>query len=330
MVVSDGRGRWYFPGTDVLAPELNACPLRYVLDDAVVAVCAELAFEDDTILGSSLELLRVPAPKLWVEFRRGARNSALADVERLASDAEQDAAQRIGLLVIADERGRSGSIHVCWERDGLSPELAPFVIEYDFDDDTFSKSAHQDGACLGAVISDFPAIQALYNRVRFRLSPEWQRYYDEKATSPAHYQSLLTAAVRPLLEDVPFFALFCLLLASGGALRQVSVDRRRLNAARARRTRMPLLDHVEVTMTMAAGASISAAPGDSTRSPPRLHFVRGHLVRRGGGIHWRTAHMRGSAASQPIRTRTVTLTFAAARHAERSVAQGNMDSLSVP
>ena len=331
VVVRDtGRAAiWRFPSAGALAPALADCPLRYVLHDDVAATCARLAFADDTILGSSLELVRVPAPKLWVEFRRGARNGALTEVERLAVDAEQNSGQRIGIFVSADERGRSGTMQVCWEHPGgLSPELAPFVVEYDFSDASFSTSGSDDGGtCLGASISDFPAIQPLYDRVRFRLRPEWQRYYRQKARSGAHYESLLIAAVRPLLEDVPFFALFCLLLASGGALRQMPVAWKRLNAARARRGRAALFDHVEVSMQLISEDTDGESRGEA-RSSPRLHFVRGHLVRRGGGIHWRTAHLRGNATSRPILSRTVALTFAAPQHIDRPLSQAVTDSLS--
>lgn len=330
VVVQDtGRAAiWRFPSAGALAPALADCPLRYVLHDDVTATCARLAFADDTILGSSLELVRVPAPKLWVEFRRSARNDAFADVERLALGAEQNSGQRIGILVTADEKGRAGTMQVCWEHPGgLSPELAPFIVEYDFSDASFSTSGSDDGGtCLGASITDFPAIQPLYDRVRFRLRPEWQRYYRQKAGGRAQYQSLLLAAVRPLLEDVPLVALLCLLLASGGAIRQVPVQRTQLNAARARRGRAALLDHVEVSMHLISEDTDGESRGEA-RSLPRLHFVRGHLVRRGGSIHWRIAHLRGNATCRPILSRTVSLKFAAPERIDRPLSQAVTDAL---
>jgi hypothetical protein len=42
------------------------------------------------------------------------------------------------------------------------------------------------------------------------------------------------------------------------------------------------------------------------RRASRLHLVRGHLVRRGSQIFWRVPHLRGSARSGEIHTRTVT------------------------
>lgn len=315
---TDGAALWQFPGADVLAAELAACPLRYVLDDAVTAVCTRLAFEDDTILGSSLELVRVPAPKLWIEFVSSARHSVFAGLDRLAPRANPACRQRIGLMVSADARGRAGAIEVCWERDaGQSPDLAPFVIEYDFDDACFSESgAVENNACLGVSVADFPALQNLFNRIRFRLRPEWHEYYAHKAKNPAHYQDILNAAVKPLVEDVPFVALFCLLLASKSALRERPTEQGRLNAARARHGRPPLLDHVELSMNLARGTIESGNHRAGERSSPRLHFVRGHLVRRGDTIFWRTSHMRGMAEVGAIRSRTISLHIGAGKPEE--------------
>ena len=50
------------------------------------------------------------------------------------------------------------------------------------------------------------------------------------------------------------------------------------------------------------------AMGD--RSAPRLHLVRGHLVRRGSLLFWRRSHMRGHSDIGTIRSRTVHLRVA--------------------
>jgi hypothetical protein len=47
-----------------------------------------------------------------------------------------------------------------------------------------------------------------------------------------------------------------------------------------------------------------------SRRPPRLHHVRGHLVRREDRVFWRMAHLRGHALEGLVRSRTVCLSFA--------------------
>jgi hypothetical protein len=49
------------------------------------------------------------------------------------------------------------------------------------------------------------------------------------------------------------------------------------------------------------------------RHPPRLHHVRGHIVRREDRIFWRKPHLRGDASQGQVRSRTVCLSFARGR-----------------
>jgi hypothetical protein len=51
------------------------------------------------------------------------------------------------------------------------------------------------------------------------------------------------------------------------------------------------------------------ATSESGRLSPRLHHVRGHIVRRGASVFWRSPHMRGSARLGQVRSRTVDLTY---------------------
>jgi hypothetical protein len=45
------------------------------------------------------------------------------------------------------------------------------------------------------------------------------------------------------------------------------------------------------------------------RRSPRLHHVRGHLMRHGSELIWRVPHLRGHARSGRVQTRTVVWTF---------------------
>jgi len=50
--------------------------------------------------------------------------------------------------------------------------------------------------------------------------------------------------------------------------------------------------------------SDGAKQDDAERPTPRLHFVRGYIVRRSGQTFWRTSHLRGDAA-KPVISRTI-------------------------
>jgi hypothetical protein len=111
---------------------------------------------------------------------------------------------------------------------------------------------------------------------------------------------------------LPFVFAFSTMLNARGAFSQKPSDLGRLNAARARRGKAPLLDHIEIRLALGErGSEAGGARGQGLRMPARLHQVRGHLVRRGDRIFWRTAHMRGDI-TRIIASRTVAVTGARA------------------
>jgi hypothetical protein len=116
-------------------------------------------------------------------------------------------------------------------------------------------------------------------------------------------------------HDVPVLLAFFLLLNAKGATRPVPVLRSILNRKRLARDRAPLLDHIEVHASLPpespARNDANADPA-AARRPPRLHHVRGHLVRREDRVFWRTPHLRGNALQGVVRSRTVCLSFSQA------------------
>ena len=95
------------------------------------------------------------------------------------------------------------------------------------------------------------------------------------------------------------------------------MDWTRLNRSRARKLKPPLLDHIEVSCPLVPVTQASEGTNTLSAGPrrgPRLHYVRGHLVRRENEIFWRMAHVRGRASLGRIASRTVTLSFEPKRH----------------
>jgi len=103
--------------------------------------------------------------------------------------------------------------------------------------------------------------------------------------------------------------------ASRGGLPRHPQDFARLNRSRAKSRKPALLEHVEVRApVLPEYRGCDRAESGITRRGPRLHHVRGHLVRCGSRLVWRVPHLRGSARAGAIRTRTVTWTFDADRN----------------
>ena len=57
-------------GPNDFARTIVECPLRFVIADDLTRASAELAFADGDRLANCLDLLRIPAPLLWVEWER--------------------------------------------------------------------------------------------------------------------------------------------------------------------------------------------------------------------------------------------------------------------
>jgi hypothetical protein len=146
---------------------------------------------------------------------------------------------------------------------------------------------------------------------RLRLQRSWAEYYAKRRLTPEARSALVRHNVSQLAPAIPVVLVFFLLLAARGGLptRQASLDR--LNRARARARKRPLLEHIEVSAPLFR--SYETCAGDDrlriSRRRPRLHQVRGHLVRRGNQLFWRVPHLRGRSAFGYVSTRTVTWTF---------------------
>jgi hypothetical protein len=70
-----------------------------------------------------------------------------------------------------------------------------------------------------------------------------------------------------------------------------------------------LLEYIDVSAPILPGyARWASDETGGVRKSPRLHHVRGHLVRRGSQLFWRVPHLRGSVGLGAVRTRTVTWT----------------------
>jgi hypothetical protein len=121
-------------------------------------------------------------------------------------------------------------------------------------------------------------------------------------------------SVAAVARDIPMLLGFFLLLSAKDATRSIPVTRTAINRKRLARGRAPLLDHIEVRASLDAvreSGSSGTEPGG--RQSPRLHHVRGHLVRRDDSVFRRTPHLRGSASRGMVRSRTVCLSFARPR-----------------
>ena len=303
------------PGAFDFADQLRTCPLRYVLDDGLTEACVDLALAGGDRLSGCLDLIRLPAQRFWVEWNDSVRERLLRGA---AAARDSPACARAGALVESSADGRRGLLRSFWaDAEGLVC-LAPLETHLDLSGEwprgESAAAAALDG-CARLVDPQDPELETLLDCMRFRFQEPWAAYYREAQLAPFAAERLLRASLATVARDMPIVLAFALLLGARNGVQQRVVDHGALNRRRLARHKAPLLAHIEVRCL--AGAEAHRGGGareeSSGRRAPRLHQVRGHLVRRANELFWRRAHVRGRAAAGRILTRTVRLSFAAAR-----------------
>lgn len=293
------------PGAETIAPLLQQCPLRYILSDGAALFAAQTAFEPPSLIDDCLDIVRAPASSVWVEYDQKARHSVFSALH-LGPDAEPRS-QRVGLLArMTDESLRRGRIMVAWEgRNGEPPELSPLIAEFDLDRPNFAS-----GAALAGLSRRAPelSVKGLLDRVSLGLDPQWSDYYRRRFRSDDQFEAALLRNAEFAFGDLPMiFAVFLLTMSKGALLLRTSALQH-LNRTRLKSGKAALLDHVEVRVNLLADHAEGVGAGNAqARHGPRLHHVRGHLVRRGKNVFWRAPHLRGDPQKGEIRHRTVTL-----------------------
>lgn len=309
-----GRDVFTLPGGGDLASDVIACPIRYVLDDAVAASTARAAFADSIQIAKCIDLLRMPAPRFWIEWSEHGRRKVMQELG-LAQPVEMGRlVGRAGLLVKSNAAGRAGEIHVAWDGEAGQPELSPFILEFDLDNPCFGSLRSDDDLIRGLKVNGCEALSALLCHVRFRLRPEWRAYYDAACSTQAVFDQVLQQNLAIVAADFPYLAGFCLLLAARNAVADVPVDMARLNLSQSKRGKPPLLSHIEVRARLALPPRSHRMDRQQIRLAARMHFVAGHLVRRGPNVFWRRAHIRGNSLRGVISSRTITMQGPVAMH----------------
>lgn len=287
-------------------------PARYVLTDDLTTLCADLAYSKGARTVACADLLHVPAETLWVEWCDAPWRNALAEYGFPLVPPDGQCTGRRGAWVQASRDGRRGLVRTFWT---VAADVLASSVEAYFDFDTAAGEEPEpvDGRArsVARVYDGERRDDDILGRCfRFRYEQSWSEYYGSAGLSSELSFAMWRHAVGTIAMDVPMLLTFFLLLATRGGLPQRTQTFEQLNRRRLKSGKAPLLAHIEVRCPMLPEYRDSRqSEPHSTRMGPRLHHVRGHLVRRGSQIFWRVPHLRGSARAGVVRTRTVTWTF---------------------
>jgi hypothetical protein len=313
-----GAGRT-LPGAECFREALRTCPIRYVLADELARCATQLAFSEGDRLTSCLDLIHVPARTLWIEWTDSVRRGQLAAISPHAAQGSE--AQRAGALLRATADGRAGEIRTFWSTDTQLAYVSPLIIRFDLDGVSEQTSGADPVIGSGwatVTATGEPGLEQFLQHLQFHFDREWAAYYREGCETHEMRDAVLRSNLATCAFDPPMLFAFLLMLSAQNALPQRAIAVDKLNRARLRSGKAPMLEHIEVSAPLYS-SSTASAPGmrGFERRGPRLHHVCGHIVRRGSAVFWRVPHLRGSARLGQVRTRTVELSFpSAAQHGQ--------------
>lgn len=308
--LDDGR---VLPTADRFKNDVRDCPLRYVLSDQLVHCATQLAYAEGDRLSACLDLIHIPSQSVWVEWADTPRRDALKEIPTLEVKC-REGAQRGGALVTAAPDCRCGHIRTFWSTPDDLAFLSPVVTYFSLDQPPAEQHQKDFSPWRGDAflrLEEEPAIDELLAHLRFHFDDEWAIYYRERCHTVDLRDSVLRTNLGCVAFDTPMLLAFFLLLGAHNLLPHQEVRHERINRVRQHSGKPPLLEHIEVSAPLdTALPSGSVSDGESSRLRPRLHHVRGHIVRRGATVFWRSPHLRGSARLGRVRSRTVALWLA--------------------
>ncbi len=293
------------------ARDVSSCPTRYVLSDELTRLCTALAYSKGASTLECADLLRVPAERVWVEWTEAPWREELARYG-FKKPVDGITAGRRGVFIQSTPQGRRGLLRTFWANGETELDVLSSSMEAYFDFDTEEGRdpevfGRPESSSIG--VSDFSAGDAdiLRRCFRFRFERSWQIYYERAQLTPGQAASLVNDSLGTIAVEIPVLLAFFLLLSARPGLPRRPLMLERLNKARAKSGKAALLEQIEVfAPVLPEFHSNGHTDSGASRRSPRLHHVRGHLVRRGSKLFWRVPHLRGSARAGSVRTRTVT------------------------
>jgi hypothetical protein len=292
---------------DLVRPVI-ACPVRYILSDEVARTCAELAFSCGNQLIDCLDLVRIPAPSLWIEWSNAAALAGAGSFFDQSAPGDSSADQKNGLFIQSEPSGQRALVHGFWSESDEAL-ACPLDASLDFREERDLERSCSCSQGWISVIDPQPAVTQLLDCARFRMDASWARYYETAGLAESERRRVVRDSLGGVARDVPLLVAFLLLLASREGVSFRAVSRESLNRKRVRNGHAPLMDHLEVSLALPQkwAAGCDSLNRNTGRITPRRHHVRAHLVRRHNRIFWRRAHVRGSVLRGSVLSRTVTL-----------------------
>lgn len=290
--------------------DVARCATRYILSDELTRLCTALAYSKGASTLACADLLRVPAEAVWVEWTEAPWMNELARYGFRNPVASVHGGRR-GVFIQSTPQGRRGVLRTFWTNGDSELDVLSSSMEACFDFDTaegeepaFSDGRQASSICVSDICADADILRHCF---RFRFERSWGAYYQGARLTASQTTAIAHHALGTIAIDIPVLLAFFLLLVTRPGLPRRPLMLERLNKVRTKAGKAALLEQIEVfSPLLPEYKSGRGGEAESPRRAPRLHHVRGHLVRRGNKLFWRVPHLRGSARAGLLRTRTVT------------------------
>jgi hypothetical protein len=283
MIVSrrtDGT-RLRLAGVGAKRSVLEACPVRYVLDDDASLRCLSEVTNTKRSFDPSNPLLRIPAPVMWLEMRGG--------LDGLAANS-------VGFLIESDSSGRAGIISTYLAGDGKPAKIVVMRTVFDLDVPIGMRNLPLMTSRLKH--AEFRQLDPLFHHMVGEVDESWRQVIAEK--NSIERQAELARLAQACWFALPAALIFTEML-DACALRTSQMHKASSGRSRALELRAETIpSHVEVTLTLEPDQACHDGAEHGLRLASRPHHVRGHLVNRGGKVFWRSSHSRCASAGDAI------------------------------
>ena len=286
-----------------LARRLEGTP-RYLLDAKATRTAVELNLGRPKVLLAALRNLRIPYPRLWVEWDDSDRQRLRARFDEPQSYAElRPMPNRVGFLLDTDIGGHHGTATWVWSTRKLLdiPNVGAIQPYFDLDRRFELPPERVEGLSKGNIAKlwlDNPIqLEALFDiwRTAQHRPSDWGQIYLAWMKNDPLATALSYADV--VGEYMMIWAVLLLLTASRPVVDLVPIDLGRLNKRRHKRAEPPLLDYTQVTLRLAPPDPqynpVIRGPLGYSRKSPRVHLVSSYLARRGDKHYIVQPYFRG-------------------------------------
>jgi hypothetical protein len=305
---------------------------RFVLTDDIAMAGYQLIRSRPSSLLSAMPMCRVPYPRVWMEWNGKASDAAgwpfLSTYERLnfknAPLFHRHLPIKLGCLIEADERGEQGTMTWAWMLPDRSLSASGMSVNFDYtgnimdwatrelgDDEWLElvKRLHRNNSnldkmeaamretCWKAIAGDPKEREALARLSDYEL-PWFSRHATKfiAALTPDTVPEITRAWMGDIVGECPFVSAVFTMMNSRNAVEHEPNDVSKLNKARAKKGKPPILSHRITRLHLTKARMRDAERSGMSRAEMRTHMVRGHFKLRRTGVYWWSAFVRGRGA----------------------------------